>query len=104
VPESVKDPVIKETAGALASGLSTFLTAALVSSIGDRDESAVGDLIKARLRAHYNRQVPPGTRRVHLVVAGSPLEQFLQSDFYAGLSGWDRDTRIARARGIKRSL
>jgi hypothetical protein len=74
IPESVKDPVVKETAGAIAGALSTFLTAAFVSSIGDRDRSAIGDRIKKRLRSHYTRDVQPGQKRVMQVAAGSTIE------------------------------
>ncbi len=104
IPESVKDPVVKETTGAVAAGLSTFLTAAFVSSIGDRDKSAVGDRIKDRLRSHYARQPSPDKSRVRKIDAGGTIEQLLHSDFYGGLSGWDRETRIARAKRIAEAL
>jgi hypothetical protein len=100
VPDTVTDPVVTQTSAALASGLSAFLTAAFVSAVGDRDKSGVGDRIKTRLRAHYARQPEPGKARVVKIDAGGVIEQLLHSDFYAGLSGWDRETRIRRAEGI----
>jgi hypothetical protein len=100
VPDSVKDTVVKQTATALVSGLTAFLTAAFVSAVGDRDKSAVGERIKKRMRAHYERPPGEGKKRVSKMKQGGAAEQYLYSDFYAGLSGWDRETRISRARGI----
>jgi hypothetical protein len=100
VPDSVKDTVVKQTSTALVSGLTAFLTAAFISAVGDRDKSGVGERIKRRMRAHYTRESTEGKRRVSHIEAASPIEQLLYSDFYSGLAGWDRETRISRARGI----
>jgi hypothetical protein len=104
VPESVTDPIVKEATGAIAGGLSAFLTAAFVSSIGDRDKSGIGDRIKDRLRRHYAREVKPGQKRVVQIPAEGRIELLLYSDFQEGLSGWDRETRIVRAGGIAKAL
>ncbi len=103
VPDSVKDTVVKQTSTALVSGLTAFLTAAFISAIGDRDKSAVGERIKQRMRAHYERDPASTAKRVSKIKEGGAAEQFLYSDFYAGLSGWDRETRISRARGIAKT-
>jgi hypothetical protein len=100
VPDSVKDTVVKQTSTALVSGLTAFLTAAFVSAVGDRDKSAVGERIKGRMRAHYERPPGEGKKRVSKMKGGGAAEQYLYSEFYAGLSGWGRETRISRARGI----
>jgi hypothetical protein len=36
--------------------------------------------------------------------AEGTIELLLHSDFHQGLSGWDRETRIVRARGIAKAL
>jgi hypothetical protein len=100
VPDSVKDTVVKQTSTALVSGLTAFLTAAFISAVGDRDKSAVGERIRKRMQAHYERTPGSGGNRISKMNPGGAAEQFLYSDFYDGLSGWGRETRISRARGI----
>lgn len=102
VPDSVKDTVVKQTSTALVSGLTAFLTAAFISAVGDRDKSAIGERIKTRMRAHYERD-PQGKKRVSKIKPGGAAEQYLHSDLYEGLSGWDRETRISRARGVAKT-
>lgn len=103
VPDTVKDPVIKETAGAISSGLSSFLTASFISSLGDRDKSAIADRIKTRLQGKYTRDDPAPAHKKHLD-AESAAELYLNSDIFKGLSGWDRETRIARAHGLAKEM
>jgi hypothetical protein len=103
VPDDVKDPVVKETGGAVAAGITAFLSAAFVSNIGDKDKSGVGDRIKTRLRRHYERAPASGKSRMTTIPAGGEIEQLLYSNFYDGLEGWDRETRLERARGISKA-
>lgn len=105
LPEEPKPSTqTKELVGALATALSTFLTSGFVSAVGDRDKSAVGDRVKTRLRRHFapdSSATGPSTKPVP---AGHPIEQLLYSDNFLGLSGWDRETRLARAREIAKRL
>ena len=103
VPDSVKNTVVKQTSTALVSGLTAFLTAAFISAVGDKDKSAVGERIKKRVLAHYAREPAPGEKRVYKMKPGGAAEQYLYSDLYEGLSGWDREMRISRARGVAKT-
>jgi hypothetical protein len=103
VPDSVKDTVVKQTSTALVSGLTAFLTAAFISAVGDKDNSAVGERIKERMRAHYQREPESGKKRICKIKPSGVAEQYLNSNFYADLSGWDRETRIRRAKGVAKA-
>lgn len=107
VPDTVKDPVTKETSGAIGTAISAFITAISITNLGDKDKSGIGDRIKTRLRRHYARPVASGQTQpkgVKTIQPGSPIEQLLHSNFYEGLDGWDRETRLERARGIAKAL
>jgi len=105
LPSSITDPIVTETTAALSGGLTTFLTAAFVSNIGDKDFSWVSNRIKKQFRSFFVRETSPtDPRRAIEVEAGSAIEQLVHSDFYRGLSGWDRETRLERAKAIADEL
>jgi hypothetical protein len=103
IPDSIKDPVMKQTSTALVSGLTVFLTAAFISAVGDKDKSAVGERIRTRMQAHYKRNPDPEKKRIWKIEPSGQAEQYLYSNFYADLAGWDRQARISRARGVAKA-
>ena len=104
LPDTVDDPAVKETVGAITAGITAFLTSSLISTSADKDHSAVGDRIKTRLRRHYTRDKAKKADNLRFLPADSDGEKYLYSDLFNGLSGWDRPTRLQRAAGLAKYL
>jgi hypothetical protein len=104
VPDSTSTDT-KETVGALATAVTTFLTSVFVNSAGDKDDSTLSDHIQATFERHYGKgpaaQPDP---KVHYFGAETAGLRWVFSGEYGGISGWGRPARLTRAKGIAAEL
>jgi hypothetical protein len=104
VPDS-ESTETKKLIGALATGVTSFLSAAFVSWFGDAKDSTLADHIRDAFRAKYKRG--PGTPSepgVKYFKADSPGERWVYSVEFRGVEGWGQSDRVNRARGIATEL
>jgi len=81
----------KETIGAVATAITSFLSAGFVERAGDEDESRVSD----RIRGHFYETYKTS------FTDGSAAELYVFSGSYGGATGWGRAARRIRAQGIE---
>ncbi|MGI8668067.1 MAG: hypothetical protein ACR2N4_18885 [Jatrophihabitans sp.] len=82
----------KETIGALATAITSFLAAGFVDRAGDEDESRVSDRIRDHFYDKYDKTFKDGSAAQLFVFSGS----------YGTATGWGRAARRIRARGMKK--
>jgi hypothetical protein len=105
VPDS-ESTETKKLIGALATGVTSFLSAAFVSWFGDAKDSTLADHIRDAFRAKYKRRElgTPSKPGVKYFEPGSPGERWVYSVEFRGVEGWGQSDRVIRARGIATEL
>lgn len=88
----------KETVGALATAITSFLASGFVDRAADEDGSTVSDRIKAHFWDKYQPLVTPGTDAANAVFAG------IYATPTGGVEGWGRSARRTRAEGLADGL
>lgn len=88
----------KETIGALATAITSFLASGFVDRAADEDGSAVSDRIKAHFWDKYQPLVTPGSDAANAVFAG------IYATPTGGVEGWGRSARRTRADGLAGGL
>lgn len=96
-PPKDTDPATEELMKTLAAGLSTFLSAAFVSWIGEQDNTRISDRIRAQFYKKYRRArvYPPPADGVMYFTPGSKGENAVYSSVQIG--GWNFADRWERA-------
>jgi hypothetical protein len=89
-----------ELLGALAAGITTFLTAAFISR--ENMDDAIGEFVRSRFHAHYKQLKPGATQepRVHYFEPESDGLRLVYSEHFRTVSGWTRSARRTRAEKI----
>lgn len=104
VPDS-ESTETKKLIGALATGVTSFLSAAFISWFGDAKDSTLADHIRDAFRAKYKRgPATPSEPNVRYFKADSPGERWVYSVEFRGVEGWGQSDRVNRARGIATEL
>jgi hypothetical protein len=95
-------PELKAAAGALGTGITSFITVMFVSWAGDKNDSNLAAFIQRVFRSHYGRAVPGAKRsaRIRYFGAESDGERWVYSDEFKGVMGWGRAARRKRAQGL----
>ena len=105
VPESapIED---KKLIGALATGITAFLSGAFVSWIGDKNDSRTAKRIRGHFQSKYRRFTSKAliSPSLHYFSPDSAGERWVYSDDYLGVSGWGRAARSVRAQKIAAEL
>ncbi|WP_421912553.1 hypothetical protein [Mesorhizobium sp.] len=96
-PPKDTDPATEELMKTLAAGLSTFLSAAFVSWIGEQDNTRISNRIRDQFYKKYKRAAvyPPPTDGVMYFTPGSRGETTVYSSIQIG--GWNFADRWERA-------
>jgi hypothetical protein len=100
------EPTSTETeklVGAVSTGITTFLTAAFVSWVGDGKDSKLADHIQACFEGRFTDQATekPGA---WVIKDNSPAMQWVFAGACQGIEGWGWKARAKRARGVKEAL
>lgn len=103
---TVKDPgQTMVLLGAVATGVTAFLTSGFISWAGDEPDSKVATRIRSTFWAHYKRGDPADSNRhVRFFPRVSTGERWVYSERFRGIEGWGREARRARAKGIEEEL
>lgn len=89
VPQGTAEQT-KQTIGAVATAITSFLSSAFVDKIGGEDDSKLSDRIRDNFYATYQ----------NTFTVGSQAELYVFSNSYGGATGWGRAARRLRAKGI----
>jgi hypothetical protein len=89
VPEGTPEAT-KQTIGAVATAITSFLSSAFVDKIGGEDDSKLSDRIRDNFYTTYENTFKDGSQGEFYVFSGS----------YGGATGWGRAARRVRAKGL----
>jgi hypothetical protein len=92
VPEGT-DPHTKQLIAALAAGITAFVTSGFISWAGDQKDSTLADHIQQVFEKAYLNST-----------FTDEGERWVYSAWVHGITGWGRPARLARARGIAKTL
>ena len=92
----------KELLSAVATGITTFVTAMLV---GDDDaDAALGERIMSSFQSHYERDQNEREVGIYYLKAESQAERWVFSDSYGGVTGWGWRARGKRVSELAKRL
>lgn len=97
----------KQMLAAVATAVTSFVTALVGDWVGDASDAAFSDRVKESFQAAYRRRPADGSTdpKVHYFAPGSLGEQLVYSASAPGLiNGWGRDDRRKRANAIAAEL
>jgi hypothetical protein len=105
VPDTVADDT-KELFNSLSTGITTFITAALITWSGEEKDSKQADHIQDAFFEKYKEHIPnePPAGGVKYFKRGSRGLRSVYSQEYAGIEGWGKEARMKRARIIAEEL
>jgi hypothetical protein len=95
----------KELLAALTTAITSFLTT--MFSIDEKADERIGDFIRGRFEAHYDRDPGDPAKRksnVRYFAPESPGERWVYSAACEDVSGWGKEARRKRAKGVAEAL
>lgn len=98
----------KEIMGTLATGITAFITTIFITWSQDATDPTLANHIRGVLQEVFpeykDEATTPPTKGRHYFRRGSRGLRLVFSEEFEGISGWDRQARLARSKGIKEEI